>query len=94
VSGCQSGQGPTGVYDADQAINTMSHELNESVTDPAGGSWYDINGYENGDKCAWNFGSVLGGTSGQLYNQVINGAHYFLQQEWSNQSSGCVLTGA
>jgi hypothetical protein len=90
--GCQSGESPTGVYDADQAINAISHEWNESVTDPAGGSWYDVNGYENGDKCAWNFGNAKG-QQGKLYNQVINGTDYFVQQEWSNQSSGCVLTG-
>ncbi len=28
-----------------------------------------------------------------MYNQVINGNHYYLQREWSNVSSGCVLTG-
>jgi hypothetical protein len=92
-SGCQTGQSPSGSYDADQAINTMSHELNESVTDPAGGSWYDVNGYENGDKCSWNFAAALGGTSGQLYNQLINGTGYYVQQEWSNQSSKCLLSG-
>jgi len=31
---------------------------------------------------------VSGGTA---YNQVINGGHYWLQQEWSNASDGCVL---
>jgi hypothetical protein len=93
VGGCSSGQSPTGAYDADQAINTISHELNESLTDPAAHSWMDTNGYENGDKCSWNFATALGGTSGRLYNQVINGAGYYLQQEWSNQSSKCVLTG-
>jgi hypothetical protein len=28
-----------------------------------------------------------------VYNQVINGHPYYLQQEWSNLSAGCVLTG-
>jgi hypothetical protein len=73
VGGCSSGQSPSGAYDADQAINTISHEVNESVTDPAGGSWSDVNGNENGDKCAWNFATALGGTTGKLYNQLING---------------------
>ena len=30
--------------------------------------------------------------SGQ-YNQVIGTGKYYLQQEWSNNSKGCVLTG-
>jgi hypothetical protein len=92
-AGCRSGQSPSGAYDADQAINTISHELNESLTDPAAAAWFDTSGNENGDKCAWNFGTPLGGASGKLYNQLINGAQYFIQQEWSNQSSKCVLTG-
>lgn len=65
ASGCQSGEDPTGVYDGEQAINTISHELNESLTDPAGGSWYDANGYENGDKCSWDFGTLWGGAQGR-----------------------------
>ena len=65
-----------------------SHEANETITDALGNAWYDRTGYENGDKCAWNFGAPTGN-----YNQTINGHHYYLQGEWSNLSSGCVLTG-
>jgi hypothetical protein len=91
-SACSSGQSPNG-NDADATINVTSHEHNETITDPLGTAWYDRSGNEDGDKCAWNFGSPLGGSSGAEYNQVINGAHYYLQQEWSNHSSGCVLKG-
>jgi hypothetical protein len=91
-SACGSGQSPNG-DDADSTINVTSHEHNETVTDPLGTAWYDRRGNEDGDKCAWNFGSVLGGPSGAEYNQVINGHDYFMQQEWSNHSSGCVLQG-
>jgi hypothetical protein len=91
-SACDSGQHPNN-NDADATINVASHEHNEAITDPYGTAWYDPRGYENGDKCAWTFGSPLGGTRGSYYNQVINGGHYYLQREWSNQSSGCVLTG-
>ncbi len=89
---CDAGQHPNN-DDADATINVASHEHNEAITDEQGSAWYDFRGYENGDKCAWNFGTMLGGSNGSEYNQVINGAHYFLQQEWSNKSSGCVLTG-
>jgi hypothetical protein len=89
---CGSGESPNG-NDADSTINVTSHEHNETITDPLGTAWYDASGYEDGDKCAWNFGTPLGGSAGAEYNQSINGAHYYLQQEWSNSSSGCVLTG-
>ena len=91
-SGCDSGQHPNN-DDADATLNVTSHEHNETITDEQGNAWYDRSGNEDGDKCAWNFGSALGSTPYGQYNQVINGHDYFLQQEWSNHSSGCVLTG-
>src|SRR5579884_2966408 len=90
-SGCSSGQRPNG-DDADATLNVTSHEHNEGITDPLGSAWYDSAGNEDGDKCAWNFGSSLGSTGTGAYNQVINGHDYYLQQEWSNASGGCVLT--
>ncbi|HMA36809.1 MAG TPA: hypothetical protein VKY74_20305, partial [Chloroflexia bacterium] len=93
LSACGGGNYPNGDAAADATLSVTSHEANETITDALGNAWYDAAGYENGDKCAWNFGSPLGGTSGSYYNQVINGHHYELQQEWSNYSSRCVLTG-
>ena len=65
----------------------LAHELEETVTDPLGTAWYDSQGAENGDKCAWTFGSPTPA------NQSINGHDYYLQREWSNASSACVLAG-
>ena len=93
LSACSGGNSPNGDAAADATINVTSHEANETITDGLGNAWYDLAGYENGDKCAWNFGNQLGGGSGAQYNQVINGAHYELQQEYSNRTRSCVLTG-
>lgn len=92
ASACDAGQRPNG-NDADATINVTSHEHAEAITDYDGNAWYDIQGEENGDKCAWNFGTPLGSTSFGQYNQVIGTGKYYLQQEWSNRRSGCVLTG-
>jgi hypothetical protein len=89
---CDAGNHPNG-NDADATINVTSHEHNETITDEQGNAWYDRRGYENGDKCAWKFGTQLGGTSGSYYNQSINGNPYELQMEYSNKSSSCVLRG-
>ena len=89
---CDAGQHPND-DDADATINLISHEHNEAITDPLGNAWFDRSGQENGDKCAWTFGAPLGSTPDGAYNQVINGHPYYLQQEWSNLSGGCVLTG-
>src|SRR5471032_2768639 len=44
---------------ADPAVNLVSHEHNEAITDPELNAWYDTSGLEGeiGDKCAWNFRS-------------------------------------
>jgi hypothetical protein len=90
IDGCDPGSSPNS-DDADATINTISHEHNEAITDPFGDAWWrDSDGQENGDLCAWDFGAKLGGTTGvDAYNQLINGHHYWLQQEWSNSGSGC-----
>jgi len=88
---CDAGQHPNG-DDADSTLNVVSHEHQEAMTDPLGNAWYDRQGAENADKCAWTFGTSSG-TNGAKYNETINGTHYYLQQDWSNASSRCVQTG-
>lgn len=90
ISGCDPGSSPNNDA-ADAAINTLSHEHNEAITDPFGNAWWNVDSdQENGDNCAWIFGTPLGGTPGvDEYNQVVNGHHYWLQEEWSNDGSAC-----
>jgi hypothetical protein len=79
---------------SDATINVTSHEHNESITDPFGTGWWDSNpndsasGDENGDMCAWDFGTTYG-PSGAEYNQTINGHHYLMQLEWDDTTNGC-----
>jgi len=81
---------PPNGFPVDSTISVISHEHNEAITDPQLNAWWDnTNSDENGDKCAWNFGTLTAGS----YNQTINTHHYVVQQEWSNFSSGCVLVG-
>jgi hypothetical protein len=57
--------------------NVSAHELSEARTDPASpGAWYDSQGQENGDKCAWTFNVPLVTFS--------NGYQWKVQGEWSN----------
>lgn len=57
--------------------NVSGHELSEARTDPASpGAWYDSQGAENGDKCAWTF-NVPSVT-------LSNGSKWKIQGEWSN----------
>ena len=56
--------------------NVSGHELSEARTDPRGNGWYDASGAENGDKCAWAFGSTSVTFS--------NGTSWKIQGNWSN----------
>jgi hypothetical protein len=57
--------------------NVSGHELSEAMTDPATpGAWYDSKGSENGDKCAWTYGTPLVTFS--------NSSKWKVQGEWSN----------
>jgi hypothetical protein len=77
-------QTPNGNADADTEISPTSHEIMEAITDPdVNTGWYDANGFENGDECAYTYGPTQG-TAGALYNQRIHYHNYLTQEEFSN----------
>jgi PKD repeat protein len=98
-------QEPNGNPIGDVATKYMSHETNETITDPLGNAWWDSNsGQEDGDNCNFQgsfdpqagsnpnaFLPTLGGTAAgdNLYDQVINGGHFYTQTEWSNGNVNC-----
>jgi len=99
---CDDGNHPNGTT-ADATISAgLSHEHDESLTDPVPNrSWTDwasgaTTGYEMGDKCRTfnpetEYGAPLGtAEDGASYNQLIDGRHYWFQQEWSNQGHSCM----
>ena len=74
---------------ADPALSTISHEQMEMITDPNGDAWIDGAGNEVGDLCLGYFGPTLGGAGAGAWDEVIDGGHYYLQEEWSNRASSC-----
>jgi hypothetical protein len=56
--------------------NVTGHEYSEAVTDPRNGGWYDSQGSENADKCAWSFGAPL--------ITLSNASQWKIQGNWSN----------
>jgi hypothetical protein len=62
--------------------NVSGHELSEMVTDPQLNAWYDVQGAENADKCAWTFGTPTVSFS--------NNTVWKVQMNWSNAASGCI----
>ncbi|HEY6473820.1 MAG TPA: hypothetical protein VIY26_13090, partial [Acidimicrobiales bacterium] len=101
-SACPSGQAPNANATADGAVSTLSHELNEAVTDPnptgSDYAWNDSKGNEIGDICGQNYGPPLGSTDPKNpgrteYNQVINGGKYYVQTEFSDAAYSSQGTG-
>ncbi len=90
---CQSDNPRPNSSTADPTISTISHEHNETVTDPLGNAWVDSSENEDGDLCVTSFGRALGGSGSGAWNEVIHGDRYFLQEEWSNADGSCQPRG-
>jgi hypothetical protein len=93
---CDYGEEHPNGNPGDSAIaGGLAHEHSESVTDPELNAWHDAKGEEVADRCrtfkaATEYGEPLGkAPDGSNYNQLINGALYWYQQEWSNEVGSC-----
>jgi Phosphate-induced protein 1 conserved region len=73
---------PNGNAGVDGAVSVLTHELEEANTDPDPRSgWTDSSGAENGDKCAWTFGTTLTKlASGAFYNMSFGGRNWLIQR--------------
>jgi hypothetical protein len=76
---------------ADTAATAANHELNEAISDPQLNAWYTSQGNENGDLCAYKYGSLTW-DAGKA-NQMWNGRFYLLQTEYNNHTRSCVQVG-
>src|SRR5579864_6790059 len=75
-SGCDP-QDTSGAHSQGLAAlaNVSGHELSEAETDPHLNAWYDRQGNENADKCAWHFNKL---------STFSNGSVWKIQGNWSN----------
>jgi hypothetical protein len=83
--GCDPNDSASGHSEGLAALaNVSGHELSEARTDPHLDAWYDNQGQENSDKCAWSFGSTL---------VPFNGSSWKLQGNWSNSAFNSTTRG-
>lgn len=80
----QPTKSPNDNVGADGMASVLIHELHEAITDPYLNAWYDSRGYENADKCAWNFGTKSIAANGSYYNVTFGARQYYIQQNWIN----------
>jgi hypothetical protein len=85
---------PNGNAGADGMASIISHELEESATDPDLNAWVDSSGAENADKCAWTFGATYTVANGSEANMRLGSRDFLIQQNWLNTSpsGGCALS--
>jgi hypothetical protein len=89
----QTTRSPNANPGADGMASVIAHELSEAVTDPALNAWYDANGEENADKCAWTFGTTYAASNGSRYNITLGSRQYLLQRNWVNSGAGyCAMS--
>ena len=84
--------GPNGNAGADGMVSILAHELEEAATDPNLNAWYDLQGYENGDKCAWTFGTQSTAANGAKYNITLGGLPMLIQQNWEKTAKVCKMS--
>jgi hypothetical protein len=97
-SGCEiQATGPnspaTGVGGADGMSNVITHETEETITDPDLNAWFDSTGAEDADKCNFKFGPTQTASNGSRFNQTFGGHNWMIQLEWENsRGGGCSQT--
>lgn len=86
---------PNGNFGADGMASTMAHLLDEIVTNPLGGGWFDKFDLENADKCTGTFGQTYTTANGARANLKLGNYDYLIQQNWVNDRKGhCAMNSS
>ena len=87
---------PNGDPGADEIVDSLMHEISETVTDPDLNAWYAPSGAENGDLCNYVYGTATfpSPTTGATANASWGGYSYLIQLIWKNGPlpQGCAPT--
>lgn len=97
VTSCaaQSTVSPNGNPGIDGTVSVLTHELEETHSDPDLNAWYDSSGAENADKCAWTFGHFQFQTSnGSWANMSFGGRNWLIQRNLLNGASDFCMVDA
>ncbi|GJP35129.1 hypothetical protein CLOM_g8546 [Closterium sp. NIES-68] len=88
---------PNGKPAIDAMLSTIAHEIAEAATDPdVESGWFDDEGEENADKCAWSFGATktCRDNRGKTYEYNLvgmKGMRFLIQQNWDVLTNTCVM---
>ncbi|WP_243304491.1 EXORDIUM family protein [Geothrix oryzisoli] len=80
--------GPNGNAGVDGMVSVLAHELEEATTDADASAWYNRRGYENGDLCAWTFGTSYQVANGAYANMKLGTRDFLIQRNVTIRSTG------
>jgi hypothetical protein len=75
-------QSPNNDPGVDAMISVVAHESEEATSDPDLNAWFFATGKENGDECAYTYGTTFPVGNGSDANVTLGGANYLIQQNW------------
>jgi hypothetical protein len=77
---------PNGDIGMDEVVDSLIHELSETVTDPDLSAWYTKGGAEVGDLCNFIYGPTFLAPNGSHANHVFGNRNYLAQEIWSMEN--------
>ncbi|KAH6561745.1 hypothetical protein BASA50_000489 [Batrachochytrium salamandrivorans] len=94
ISGCapppNQSISPNGDVGVDAMLSVLAHELTEAASDPSNNrAWNDATGYENADKCAYQYGTTTIDSNGASSNSGWNGRTFMIQMNWDPETQSC-----
>ena len=84
---------PNGDIGMDEVVDSLIHELSETVTDPDINAWYTAGGAEVVDLCNFVYGQTFIAPNGSRANHTFGSRNYLAQEIWSMENPvACVLS--
>jgi hypothetical protein len=77
---------PNGDIGMDEVVDSLIHEISETVTDPDLNAWYTSGGAEVGDLCNFVYGTTFLAPNGSHANHTFGGLNYLAQEIWSMEN--------
>jgi hypothetical protein len=77
---------PNGDVGMDEVVDSLIHELSETVTDPDINAWYTKGGAEVGDLCNFVYGPTFLTPNGSHANYTFGNRNYLAQEIWSMEN--------
>lgn len=93
-STCQVPSSPNNNLYADQMVNTLAHEIGETVTDPDRNAWGSgASNDEVGDKCNFDFSEKYFAPNNAQATAKVGQNYYMIQKLWSPTAGGGCYSG-